>query len=91
MLGGIQDSQDKSNFWEADSCSLGQEIPRLLWNPKLHYRVHMSPPLDPILSHLNPLHNLMPIYVRSVLIVSSHLRQILSSSFFRSGFPTEVL
>jgi hypothetical protein len=48
---------EQSLSWEAVSHFASQQIPRILWNQEVQYRVQISPSLVPILSHMHPAHN----------------------------------
>jgi len=52
----------QSPSWEANSHSASQEILHLLWNLKVHYCVHNSLPLFPILSQMHSVHTLPPYF-----------------------------
>jgi hypothetical protein len=75
-------TKEQSPSWEANRFSASQEIPRVLRNPKVHYR-HLS------LSWASLIQS-TPSYStswRSILILSSHLCLDLLSGLFSFRFP----
>jgi hypothetical protein len=81
---------EQSPSWESNSHSASQEIPRLLWKPKVHYRVHRSRQLAPVMILMNPVHTLPNYFskIHSNIILPPTLMHSEWSLPFR--FPTII-
>jgi len=56
-------SVDQGPSLEVNSCSVSQEFPGVLWNPKFHYYVDNGQPLVLILSQINSISKLLFLFL----------------------------
>ena len=55
---------EQNPSWEANRFSANQEIPRILWYPKIHYRIHKCPPPVCIMSQVDLVHDLTSYFLK---------------------------
>jgi hypothetical protein len=84
-------SMEHSSSSEANRFSAREEIPRILRNPKVHYRSYNCPPPVPILSQFDLVHNPTTHFLKTHLNIVLPSSLGLPSGLFPSGFPHQNL
>jgi hypothetical protein len=80
----------QSPSYEEDSRSADQKIIRLFRSPKGHVRVNKSPPLNPALDLLNPVHSLTSGLFLIFNIILPFTSLGLGNCLLSSGFATKI-
>ena len=76
---------------EATNFAATQELPSVLWKPKVHYCVDKRPPLVPIMSQIFSVHTIPSYLSKNHFNIVHPLMPWSSQWFFHSGFPTNIL
>jgi hypothetical protein len=73
--------------------SVGQKIPRILWNPNFQYRINNSPILTFIMIHIHPVQSVTRRFIpfRLYLLLFSYLHWGYPSGYFPSGISNKTL
>lgn len=61
----ITNIMELSTSSEATSCAATNKLPKILWNPTVHYCAHKSPSPVPVLSQTNLVHG-TPFYLSTI-------------------------
>jgi hypothetical protein len=79
-------------FWVVMPCSFVVQYHNtaVKVSKLFHYRVHKTPPLVPIQSHMHPIHTFLP-YFSQIRSNITHVHISLPSGLFHSGFSTKIL
>ena len=81
----LPNSMEKNPSWEATRSTATSEIIRILWNPKIQYRIYQRPPLVPNLSQSNS------VYDATFYFLKTHFNRIVASTLTSSKWYLSIV